>query len=499
MESLLERYPQQISGVISCFDRVVITGSHPDICYSDGMAAHLSTRGIRLFDFTGWAEPLRDQLRSNAEALAAQEGVEIQYINNKNIRKEECVKQILAKRGDHPGLVHIISALEGCKTFQPWYDKEKQLAFLKMRQGQCLHYYFYFMDEELGLCYLRVPTWAPFRLQFYFNGHNWLARQLEKGNVDFTLLDNAFIHISDYDVAQQIADNFDPARLHKKLEAYCKRLCPVVQKFRSDVRWSIMQVEYATDFIFSDRKALEALYEPLIQTMVHAVKAEDIASFLGRKLHGNFKDQLGSDFNTRILGTRIKHHMGPASIKMYDKHGLVLRVETTANDVGFFKHRRKVAHLDGTSSKKVAPVLKTIYSLGALRELLGAANRRYSAFLSQLDVPACGLGQLDKISRPVRDKRSHRGFNLFLGDDLDLFIAIARGEHRISGFRNRDLRKFLERNSGQVSRMLKRLRVHGLIKKIAKTYKYYLTKLGRAALACALKLREFTVVPAFVN
>jgi hypothetical protein len=345
-----------------------------------------------------------------------------------------------------------------------------------------------------------VPTWAPFRLQFYFNGHNWLARRLEKRGIDFTLLDNAFIEISDYDQAQRIADRFDVKRLHKKLDSYSQQFCPVVKRFRSGVHWSIMQVEYATDLVFTSREALAALYEPLVRTAVHAVKADNVATFLGRKLHGNFKNELGNDFNTRIQGTRLKHQMEPATIKMYDKHGLVLRIETTANDVSFFKHHRRVDHRDGTSTKKIAPVRKTIHSLGALQNLLGASNRRYLAFLAQLDTPDSGPRQLDKISRPVRHEgRSHRGFNLFYGDDLELFVTIARGEHRISGFRNRDLQEPLGKNGGQVSRMLKRLRVHGLVKKIGRTYKYYMTRLGRSTIACALKLREETVVPALAN
>ena len=501
MDAFLARHEEQISGVSSCFDRVVIMGSLPDICYAEGMAAHLSAHDFRLFDFTKWAEPLRDQIRVNAEVLATQEGLEIDFIRRKNFRKEERIKEIVAERGEHPGLVHIFSAMEPCMSFRPWHDKQTHQTFLKMRQAQCLHYYFYFIDKDLGLCYLRVPTWAPFRLQFYFNGHNWLARRLEKRGIDFTLHDNAFIEISDYDKAQRIADRFDVRRLHKKLDTYSRKLCPVVKRFRSGVHWSIMQVEYATDLVFKSREALAALYEPLVRTAVHAVKAENVATFLGRKmLHGNFKDELGNDFNTRIQGTRIKHHMGPASIKMYDKHGLVLRIETTANNVSFFKHHRRVDHRDGTSSKKLAPVRKTIYSLGVMRELLGASNRRYLAFLDQLDKPDGGPRQLDKISRPVRrEGRSHRGFNLFHGDDLKLFVTIARGEHRISGFRNRDLQDPLAKNGGQISRMLKRLRVHGLIKKIGRTYKYYLTRLGRRTIACALKLREETILPALAN
>ena len=135
-----------------------------------------------------------------------------------------------------------------------------------------------------------------------------------------------------------------------------------------------------------------------------------------------------------------------------------------------------------------------------MRELLAASNHRYLAFLSQLDKPESGLSQLEKISRAVRrNNRSHRGFNLFLGCDLDLFVAVARGEFRISGFRNRDLQHPLQRNGAQVSRLLKRLRLHGLIKKVGRTYKYYLTRFGRGVVACALRLRDETVVPALAN
>ena len=72
--------------------------------------------------------------------------------------------------------------------------------------GKCLHYYFYFIDAELGLIYLRVPTWCPFRLQFYCNGHSWLARQLTAAGIGFTLADNAFVRIDDWQRAQSLAD-----------------------------------------------------------------------------------------------------------------------------------------------------------------------------------------------------------------------------------------------------------------------------------------------------
>jgi hypothetical protein len=210
---------------------------------------------------------------------------------------------------------------------------------------------------------------------------------------------------------------------------------------------------------------------------------------------------MGNDFHTRIEGTRIKHHMGPAAIKMYDKQALVLRLETTVNDVSFFKHHRQVEHRDGTTETKLAPLQKTIYSLGVLRELLGAANRRYLAFLSDLADPSAGLDKVEKLAAPARkDDRTYRGFNPFEKGDLELFLALCRGEWQISGFQNRSLRRGLPGRTGpQVSRLLQRLHVHGLIRKIGHTYKYYLTKFGQEVVLTALKLRELVVIPALAE
>jgi hypothetical protein len=308
---------------------------------------------------------------------------------------------------------------------------------------------------------------------------------------------NAFVQIDDFAAAQKLADGFAVRKLHHKLDRYARQFCPVVRHFRGGIHWSLMQLEYATDLVFRRREDLAPLYDGLVRTAIHAVKAENVATFLGRKLDGRFGGELGNDFHTRIEGTRIRHHMGPASLKMYDKHGRVLRIETTANQVGFFKHHRTVEHPDGTSSKQLAPVRKSIYSLGVLAELLGAANRRYLEFLSALDDPGVGTPAVEKIARPVRENdRPYRGFNLFHGDDLDLFQAIVRGEFAISGLRNRDLQQRLGRSGSQVARMLKRLRLHGLLKKIGRTYKYYLTHFGQTIIAAALRLREIVVLPA---
>ncbi|MGD0916136.1 MAG: MarR family transcriptional regulator [Thermodesulfobacteriota bacterium] len=501
MAALTEKYANKIRGVLSCFDRIVITGTLPDICYADAMSSHLRSKGIRIFDYTQFAEPLREEIRLQAERLAQDNGLEIEFIRKKDFRKERCIKKIIAKRGDHPGLVHIFSALEPCPSFKPWHDKKTGKTFLRGTESKCVHYYFYFILEDFGLCYLRVPTWAPFRLQFYFNGHHYLASFLRRKGFPYRLLENAFIEMEDFAKAQQLSDSLQVKALHRRLDQVAKRFCPVIRHFPSGYHWTLMQVECATDVVFKYQSDLCPLYETIIRTAIHTVKPQQVATFLGRKLHGAYQGEIGNDFHTRIEGTRIKHHMGPVSIKMYDKLGIILRIETTVNDVSFFKHHRKVEHRDGTWEMKDASLKKSIYSLPILRELMEAANRRYLEFISEIEDPTVGIKNLEKISEPVSDgQRTYRGFNLFQGEDLKLLEGIVRGEFNIRGFQNRSLRIFMPHKSGpQVSRMFKRLKMHGLIKKIRGTYKYYLTHLGQKVANTALKLRTMFIIPSLMQ
>jgi hypothetical protein len=319
----------------------------------------------------------------------------------------------------------------------------------------------------------------------------------EERKIAYTLLDNAFCHIQDWAQAQRIADGWETKRIHWKLDAWAQRFCPIVRHFGVAYHWSLDQCEYATDVVFRRQADLQAIYANLTRTAIHTVKPDNIATFLGKKLTGDYQGEMGNRFNIRIEGTRIKHSMGPVSIKLYDKFGLILRIETTVNDVSFFKHYRQVEHRDGTKEMKNADMLKTIYSLPALRELVLAANRRYLEFLSAIEDDTAGTDKLNKISQAVAENgRAYRSFNFFDEEDVELFESLARGEFNISGFQSKNLRHQLQgKTSGEISRLLKRLRTHGLIKKIGKTYKYYPTSLGKQVITLGLKLKELYVIP----
>ena len=139
---LTDRYHDRLAGVLSCYDRIVITGTLPGACFAEGMTKILKARGIRVFDYaTQFAAPLRERVRDAAAAVAAAAGITIEHIAKSYIRKEDVVAKVLAARGSHPGLVHVISAMEACDGYQPWHDKQTHRTFLRPDTGKCLHLY----------------------------------------------------------------------------------------------------------------------------------------------------------------------------------------------------------------------------------------------------------------------------------------------------------------------------------------------------------------------
>lgn len=473
----------------------MIKGTLPTVCYAGGMMSYLNINKLLIFDYTKFAEPLREKIRLHAEQLSAASNLPIEFIRSSKARKEDIVKKHFD--GNKTGLIYILSAMEACPSYIPWHDKASHKTFLKGTQGKCLHYYFYFNDPDVGFGYARVPTWCPFQLQVYLNGHSILAKELTKQGISFTLLDNAFDYIADFKKAQTICDNFDINKLLKKLNWFSDLYCPVYKEFGQTYHWSIMQQEYATDIVFKKQEYLQSIYDDLIATAIHTVKPANIATFLSQKMGSNYQGEMGNNYNIRLEGSRIKHSMGQVSIKMYDKYHKILRIETTVNDVSFFKHYRTVEHRDGTTSQQQASVKKNIFSLTVLADIMQAANTRYLSFISAIEDNSVGKKKLQKITTSKKENnRTYKGFNFFEKNDQGVLVYLISGQFNISGFRCKDLKKrFKNYSSFKISRILKRLRVLNLIKKVGNTYKYYITTLGNEAILTALKLKNIVIIP----
>lgn len=498
-DSLLTRYQEDIDGVISCFDRIVLFGTFRSIGHPEAMSWQLHESKVKLLEYEkNFANSLRLEVRDQIKHLCKEEHISTQFINYGQ-RKEDVVSEIISNRGNHDGIVCVLECMESCRCFKVTKNKMTGYLQLSWSKGKCLHYYVYLIDDQLGLCYLRIPTWAPFRLQFYFNGHDWLERQMHKAGIKFEKQDNCYCNISDYSAAQAIVESFNPDSLHQRLNAHAQHFVSVYSKFGESLNWSVWQAEWATDIVFSNSKLCESLYHEIQRTAVFEVHCHDIYRFMGKRLTKQSEQEVSSRLKTTIEGTRVKHTLGPTSIKMYDKQNCVIRIETTTNNVSVFKHYREVRHRDGTTEKKYAAMLKTIYSLGALAEQMQVCNCRYIDFISRWRDHTKERTNLNHISHSVRDdkQRSYRGINLFQSVDSMFVQAILDGAFTLHGFTNKLLQKLLPGwSSNKICRMLKRFRIFKLIKRVKKSHRYYLSTLGKGVLVAALQLRERIVMPA---
>jgi hypothetical protein len=508
--------------VLSGFDRIRFRGSFRLLSNVGGMATWLTSAGVLLKDFLPFAEGVTKQLRRSAERLAQAAGRPVRYLESK-VDKEELVRRIREERGAADnGLVAVLSTLETCQSFDIFRNSSIQEIELRRRIRKCLHYYFYWEDGKFGLTQVRLMTWFPFDVRVVLNGREWLARQLDAKGLGYRRRDNCFVDLEDFRRVQKLANEQPRIDWVGQLDRLLRRVYPGAGRFPGTPQsvaplayyWTSEQTEWATDVVFRDAAALAELYPVLTRHGIEMFQSPDVMRFLGHKLpahggvHGKFAGEIVSDLKERPEGVRVKHRVEKNSLKMYDKFGSVLRVETTLNDAkGFKVYRSKQDEPEG--SKHWLPLRKSVADLARRAELSQSANERYLEALGRVDADT-PLGTLtDKLCRPVQvGQRRHRGLRPFDPDDVRLLEIVSRGGYEIAGFRNCHVRVALygerpnddaetpetaaerRRQAARVTRKLAMLRAHGLIKKIPRTHRYLVTAEGRVAIAALLAARK---------
>jgi hypothetical protein len=326
---------------------------------------------------------------------------------------------------------------------------------------------------------------------------------LDANGINYEKLDNGFLRIEDCHKAQKIADTFAKRRWEKILTAFARRVNPLLGNLLKGMQyyWVTDQAEYATNIMFENPDALRPLYKKLQRHATVCFSAEDVLTFLGRKLSGNFCGRVENNYKKRLPGARIKHQMKGNYIKMYDKFGSVLRVETVINHPYEFKIRRRGIR-NGQEVMGWFPMAKRVSNLYRYAEVSMAANQQYLEALSVVDDPAAALKLLDKLCTPANlNGRRKRAMNPVSISDVRLFAAVMRGEHFIHGFRNGQLAEHLgislskdkakrRRQSSRICRLLQMLRAHRLIAKIPRSRRYRVTLRGFKLMTAAIFLRE---------
>ena len=484
MTSFLHRFGTKILGVLSGFDRVRLRGTLPCLASTGGLFRWLESKGVLLKDFPKYAETRTRQLRETLEKKAADAGRPVEYLQG-YANKEALVQRRRHDDGATPnGLVCAFSTLENCTSYDVFKNPKTHRIDLRRRPRKCLHYYFYFVDDRFGLAQVRLQTWFPFHTNVVLNGREWLAQKLDKKGIGYQRRDNCFTWVEDFARAQELADLQPKIHWEAELDRLLGRVLPPREIWLPDDRyyWTSDQTEWATDLAFRDAETLAELYPQLIRRGIETFRSEDVLRFLGKRVTAegrvpaNFAAEVTSDLKHRPEGVRIKHRAGKNSVKLYDKQGSVLRVETTLNEVKGLKSYRRAAG-DPTGPCQWRPMRKSVVEMTRRAELSQASNDRYLEALARLPTDTPLNRAAGKLCRPiVVEGRRHRALNPLAPDDARLLEAVSRGEWLVAGFRNRDIRRSLygdapdestrNRMASRVTRLLGLLRAHGLIKKV---------------------------------
>lgn len=509
MNAFLQRHASDVIGHLSGWDRLRFRGTLRMLANVVGLFRFLCYRGQRLTGFGDFSQALSQQVRSASLLTAQRAGRPVVHLTGpSSISKEDQARQIAQRDGIDEGLIAVLTAVEPCWSYNIKSDGKGRLELVHAYR-KCQHLYHYMVHPTFGFMHMRLQTWLPFNLSVCINGREHLARHMDRAGIGYRRVDNCFTHIDDLPKAQMLLDRqvgFDYAKALGKLARTVNAAHrSIVGGYDIPYYWSLDESEWADDVMFRSPAQLQALYPSLTRQAIGSFAAPSVMRFLGRRavpssgaVHGNFEGEVLSEYKQRPEGVCVKHRVNRNSIKMYDKAGSVLRVETTLNNMRDFKAPRRV------KGKTVyRPMRKGAADMPRRAKVSQASNQRYLEALAATATPVPLKTLTDKLSgRVTWQGQKVRGLNLLGESDAALLAAVGRGEFMINGLRNRDLQALLfgpptqddateqRRRSGRVTRKLRMLRAHGLVQKVPHTHRYTVSDKGRTLIAALHAARD---------
>lgn len=509
MDTLSSKFNTLVNNVITGFDRIVFKGIVQPIMHAAGMESYLLARRVLNKDFKEYAITQSRAIIESAEKISKEKfGRGITYIPSVYERKEALAHTRQTENGTKDGLIGIWSCVESCNTFKSTFDSTKPYPAIRREHSKCKHLYFYFDDPMYGFMNVRLQTWLPYEIQISLNGREWLRRSLDAAGCGYVISGNKFLHIDDYDLAQELLDLQTKADFKDVLNGFLPSVFPRMPEILGSglsYYWTYWQSEIAKDYIFKDQESLHRL---MFDFQLHALitgKGDRILKYFGSPVKDN--GQPYHRANPEIIskakqwydGLRVRHWQDKNSVKFYNEHN-VLRFEMTMNNPSRFKVHRHVESQDKTEPKKFLPMRKGIADTFVRCEVSKSVINRFTEHMAAVEEKT-RLGELlVSVSKPLMNKGKRlRALDVF-GKDKELLCAISDPAFDVCAITNKELQNSLKGSawakdmtgkqlSGRISRHLLLLREHGLIRKLPNQRKYSLTDKGRkitAAIEAAL-------------
>ena len=512
-QGFLSRFGQQVTAILCGFDRLRFRATQRLLFQPNSMEAYLATCKVLIKNFRSFAEGITQRVKAAAYQAAAKANRPVQYLGGGDTNKEKLARELARQDRIAKGLIAVFSAVEPCLSYSVRGDYQTKEIHLVLETRKCLHLYHYYQHPDFGLMHVRVQTWFPFTVDVCLNGREWLARQMDRAGVGYVQRDNCFTRVENPAKAQALLAEQGRTDWPKVLNELLVQAHPLHEEigrpFHQPYYWSATQTEYATDVLFQDAPTLARWYRPFLQHGISTFKSVDVLRFLGHavpatgRVHANFKGEITSSLKQRPEGVRLRHTVNGNSVKVYDKQGSVLRVETT---IVHPEHFRVYRPAEGDTQKRLRwlKLRRGVADLWRRGEVSQAANRRYLEALASVTGKAPLREEAVQVCRACTvEGRRHRALNPWSPEDGALLEAISRGEFTLAGLRNRDLRRLLyprqgtpeeeRKRSAAITRKLALLRGHGLLRKVSGTHRYQLTERGRRIVTALLAARQADV------
>ena len=469
---------------VDCIDRLYLNGYVPRLQRPENLWWFLTQH-------RGWPVPspqllkrLTDEFVGSIDAFAKRHRIPVVRFEGQE-RKEDVARKYLARFKGEEGVVMIGVAQEMVPGFRVFQKGKRKLPRQPRNGPPCFsfyrgqvhvnQYYFYLLDRDFGLCFIKFSSYAPFGVRVWVNGHEWAKRQIRRRGIRYQELDNGFFACGDPEGLQKVCDSFSADDVDRFFRRWLRRLPhPFTRQDREaghHYQLSILQLEMSLTQVFDRPLHGREFFEEVIRDNLDVGRPDRVQLLFERRI----TKQTPGRFRTRVLTEGVQpslrfdyKHTG---VKQYFKLGRALRTETTFNDTYDFDIGRNLGNLP------------------RLRTLGRHINHRLLTLERVAQNCAIASQTVERIVLPTVDE-GQRAPALRWGDPRTtaLLSALCAFAAAPQGFTNRSLRESvgalhdpgpLGYTQGKMTYDLRRLRLKGLIIRVRRTHRYVLTPLGR--------------------
>ncbi len=472
---------EHVTWELECIDRMYLNVYVPRLVFAEGIAHFFRSHRGQPFVSSALMDPITKDFVASIHRFIRDRGVELVHFR-KDQRKDDVAKSYLAGHDGSEGVLFVGRAQEKTNVFRTQKRRNpvtgKSYPWLVADTAMINHFYFYGFDDDFGPFFIKFGTYFPYTAKCCINGHEWAKRQATKAGVGFEALDNGFLSCDDPKRLQRICRSLTPAKIDAFMRKWLARLphpfCPADRRagYRYDI--SVLQAEFSLTQVLDRPLSGRVFFEEVIRENLDIGRPDQVGLVFDRRVFMGRRLRTPGRFRTRIIteGVTPSLHIyyRRSKLKQYHKEGRALRTEMTVNDTRDFG------------------IGKRLPNLPALGQIGFSANRRLLHVQRVSHEPWRGEDAFAAVTSPVVvDGQRVAGLRFADPRVQALLSALVVFRLLPNGFANRDLREHLapllglpssSLTQGKMSYDLRRLRLHGLIQRIAGTHRYQVSDFG---------------------